>query len=424
LPVFKTIPPAARLALTYLGFSVLWILLSDELVAQIANHNSNTIQKLQTAKGITFVLSSALLLFLVARKIYKSLEDTLAKKEELLNKFNALSRASREGVVDYSIETDVAVVNEEMKLLLGAESTVISNFAALHNKHIHPDDLHRVSEYFKEFLQSNDRVWQWEYRYATAEGSYKDIISRGFVIRDQETKRPLHVIYTLQDVTELRDTKTRYYQQQMYFKQSLSRTMIEAQENERNRWAQELHDNVCQILTVAKLYSDQALLNTNESPFVVKSKEMIEKAINDIRHISANIKSPEFDITSLFESINSLVETIKRFVSFSFEINYDPQADTVLSKEQKLMVYRVIQEQLNNIMKYSGATNIWVNVAVNKEQLEVSIKDDGRGFDPVKVKAGIGLKNINSRLQVFSGSMNIDSAPGKGCELKAHFNIQ
>jgi signal transduction histidine kinase len=56
--------------------------------------------------------------------------------------------------------------------------------------------------------------------------------------------------------------------------------------------------------------------------------------------------------------------------------------------------------------------------------LEVSIKDDGRGFDPVKVKAGIGLKNINSRLQVFSGSMNIDSAPGKGCELKAHFNIQ
>ena len=66
--------PAARLALIYLGFSVLWILLSDELVAQIAGHDGRTLQKLQSAKGITFVLCSGLLLYLTARKIYKSLQ--------------------------------------------------------------------------------------------------------------------------------------------------------------------------------------------------------------------------------------------------------------------------------------------------------------------------------------------------------------
>lgn len=421
--IIKKLNPSARLALIYLGFSVLWILLSDELVAQIANHDVDTIHKLQSAKGITFVLSSALLLYFTARRIYKSLQDTLFKKEEVLNKLNALNEAAGEGIVDYNMETDTAIVNDKMKILLGVNDSQVPNFLAVHNMHIHPNDRSRVSEHFKQFLEGNSRVWQWEYRYVATDGSYRDIISRGYVIRDPVTQKPLNVIYALQDVTEIRNTKAKYYQQQMLFRQSLSKTMIEAQENERNRWAQELHDNVCQVLTVAKLYSDEALLSSRENPFIQKSKQMIERAINDIRHISTNIKSPEFGVTSLYEAISCLVETIKRFVSFSFTMEYDPETDRVLSPEQKLMVYRVVQEQLNNIMKYSGAANVWLHVSVKDHQVSICLKDDGRGFDPKKVKAGIGLKNINSRLQVFSGNLDVDSQPGKGCELRAHFKI-
>jgi two-component system sensor histidine kinase UhpB len=414
---------SARLALVYLAFSVLWILVSDEFVAQVANRDPQIAQKLQNTKGLAFVLFSGILLYVTARKIYRSLQDTLSKKEELLDKLDALSEAAGEGIVDYNLETDTAIINDEMKLLLAIDQSTVPNFSAIHNKLIHPDDRSRIAERFKEFLQSHHHVWQWEYRYANTDGSYRDIISRGYVIRDKITQKPLNVIYTLQDVTEIRNTKAKYYKQQMLFRQSLSKTMIEAEEKERNRWAQELHDNVCQVLTVAKLYHEQALMDSAENPFLKKSKTMIEKAINDIRNISSNIKPPEFDVTTLYEAINCLVENIKRFVIFNFTIEYDQQADKILSAEQKLMVYRVIQEQLNNIMKYSEATNVWLHIAVHDNRISIRIKDDGKGFDPQKVKTGIGLKNINSRLQVFSGSLDIHSAPGDGCELKAHFSI-
>jgi two-component system, NarL family, sensor histidine kinase UhpB len=419
--IIKTISPSLRLALIYLIFSVLWILLSDEIVVRIANHNIAVVNQLQTIKGIAFVLSSGALLFFSSLHIYKNLHSTLLNKEELLDKLNALSEAAREGLIDHNIETDIAVVNDEMKSLLGVDSSVIRNFSFLHNMHIHPDDRSRVNEHLQHFLEGKTMLWQWEYRYA-CNGSYKDIVSRGCVIRDKKTQKPLKVIYALQDVTEIRDTRTKYYQQQVAFRQSLSRTMIESEEKEKNRWSQELHDNVGQLLTVAKLYTEEALRNYDD-PFIRKSQTMIEKAIDDIRHISSSIKPPEFSTISLYEAIEGLIENIKRFVAFDFTIEYDQEIELALSAEQKLMVYRIVQEQLNNITKYADASNVSLNIAVSNKQVSIIIKDDGKGFNPTMVKAGIGLKNISGRLQLFSGDLNINSSPGKGCELKAHFHI-
>jgi two-component system sensor histidine kinase UhpB len=400
---------------------VLWILLSDWVVAQIAQNNISVSHKLQTAKGIVFVISSGALLFFSSLQIYKSLRTTLQNKEQLLDKLNALSEASREGFIDYDIETDTAIVNDEMRFLLGVDAFEIKNFSVLHNNHIHPDDRSRVQEHLKKFLEGKSMLWQWEYRYAH-NGGYKDIVGRGYVIRDKKTQKPLKVIYALQDVTEIRDTRTKYYRQQVIFRQSLSKTVIDAEERERNRWAQELHDNVCQVLTVAKLYAEEAVRN-HDDPYIGKSKTMIEKAINDIRNISASIKPPEFSTTSLYEAIGALLENIKRFAAFEFIMEYDHNAEYLLSAEQKLMVYRVIQEQLNNITKYAGASKVELGISIADNQASILIRDNGKGFDPSKVKSGIGLKNISSRLQLFSGDININSSLGNGCELIAHFSI-
>lgn len=391
------------------------------MVAKIASNDIDVINRLQTAKGIVFVLSSGLLLFFSSRQIYKNLRTTLKNKEELLDKLNALSEASREGIVDHDIETDTAFINDEMKSLLNVESSVINNFSVVHNKHIHPDDRSRVQEHFKDFLDGKNSLCQCEYRYIFNDSS-KDIISRGYVIRDKKTQKPVKVIYAMQDVTEIRDARTKYHQQQMVFRQSLSRTMIEAEEKEKNRWALELHDNVCQVLTVAKLFTEE-VLRDRDDPYIRKSKNMIEKAINDIRHISSSIKPPEFSTTSLYEAIEGLIDNIKRFVAFEFVIEYDHTAEQLLSAEQKLMVYRVVQEQLNNITKYAGASKVELHLAVANDHVTIIVRDDGKGFDPSKVKTGIGLKNISSRLQLFSGDLNINSSLGKGCELKAHFSI-
>ena len=150
---------------------------------------------------------------------------------------------------------------------------------------------------------------------------------------------------------------------------------------------------------------------------------MIEKALDDIRHISSSIKPPEFSTTTLYESITGLLENIKRLVSFEFQIDYDSRSEQLLTTEQKLMVYRIVQEQLNNITKYSGATLVNINISIGADSMvTIVLKDNGIGFDPSNVKTGIGLKNIASRLQLYSGDLKISSSPGSGCELSAQFS--
>lgn len=87
------------------------------------------------------------------------------------------------------------------------------------------------------------------------------------------------------------------------------------------------------------------------------------------------------------------------------------------------MIYRIVQEQLNNIIKYADAQNISIRIEIDDPQVTVSIKDDGVGFEADKLESGIGLKNIRGRLNLFNGNLEIISAPGKGCELRSEFFV-
>jgi two-component system, NarL family, sensor histidine kinase UhpB len=362
----------------YLVFSITWILLSDSLVARISHEDSSTIERLQSVKGLIFVVTSGLLLYFTSRKIYKSLSRALTRKKELFKKLMALNKATREGIVDYNCSTDTAHINEAMKLMLNTKTFVVENFAELSIQHIHPEDRKRVIENFDNFREGKGSIWQTEYRYLVADGTYKDVICRGYLIRDNKTGKPLNFIYSLHDVTEIRDAKARFYEQRIQFRQSLSKSIIEAQEREKDRWAQELHDNVCQVLTVAKLYLEQATAEHGKSLAIEKSSSMIVTALNNIRQISSSIKPPEFSNTTLQESIQCLIENIKRFRKFDFEMCV--KAEQSLNSEQKLMVYRVVQEQLNNIIKYADAKKVLVRIDVKDDHAFLHVKDDGNGL--------------------------------------------
>ncbi|MGZ8511150.1 MAG: sensor histidine kinase, partial [Chitinophagaceae bacterium] len=99
----------------------------------------------------------------------------------------------------------------------------------------------------------------------------------------------------------------------------------------------------------------------------------------------------------------------------------DAICDLYLNDEQKLMIYRIVQEQLNNITKYAAAQNVSIQIEIDHPRVIVSIKDDGVGFEADKLQSGIGLKNIRGRLNLFNGTLEIISAPGKGCELRSEF---
>jgi len=232
------------------------------------------------------------------------------------------------------------------------------------------------------------------------------------------------MIYILKDVTEIKKSQEKLNEQQAIFRKSLALSVIEAQETERNRWALELHDNICQMLAVSKLYMEIGLNKQNNTSVLLQSKAIVEDAINEIRTISYNIKPPQFDLLTLGESIRMLVSNIKRFQDFEFIMDFNEVREMNLRIEHKLMIYRVIQEQLNNILKYAAAKEIYLSITIEDGRATVYIQDDGNGFDPEKIKNGIGLNNIRSRLQAYSGNLTINSAPGKGCELIAVFNLE
>lgn len=415
--------PAVRLAFIYIVFSVIWILLSDEVVVRIARHDAGIIAKMQNYKGLLFVIFSGLVLYFTARKIYKNLNDSLFKKEELITKLNALNEAAREGIADYDYRTDVALINEQMKLMMGIDSTIVEGFLQKHYQRIHPADQKRVADGFMSIVQSTLLTCKIEFRYLVPDNTYRDVISSCYIIRDPNTTAPLYIMFALHDVTEVRDAKARYYEQQMKFKNALSLSIIEAQEKERNRWAEELHDNVCQVLTVAKLYTEQASIESGKTESLQRAQAMVETALNDIRHISSTIKPPSFSETSLPEAIEELVSNIRRFIEFEFHLDMADAIEEQLSTDQKLMLYRVVQEQLNNILKYADARHVSISLIQKDGHMLLTIHDDGKGFDSEEVKAGIGIKNIKGRLEAFGGGLSIQSGKGKGCELQAHFAL-
>ncbi|MGZ8536669.1 MAG: sensor histidine kinase, partial [Flavisolibacter sp.] len=250
---------------------------------------------------------------------------------------------------------------------------------------------------------------------------YHDMISRGYIIRD-DNRKPFRIIAAVQDVTEVRSMRSALFQQELKHRQMLGQSIIKTQEEERNRWALELHDNVGQLLTVIKLYMEQMTIEPSKTSLLLpKAHEMTEKVLNDIRQLSASMKPPEFSVTSLSEAISQLIANIHRVKTFEFDLHLDGMCEKQLNDDHKLMIFRVVQEQLNNIIKYAHANHIVIRITTTNQKASIEINDDGKGFDTSIIASGIGLRNIRSRLQVYAGQLEIESSPGEGCSLYAEF---
>jgi signal transduction histidine kinase len=119
---------------------------------------------------------------------------------------------------------------------------------------------------------------------------------------------------------------------------------------------------------------------------------------------------------NLYDKIDSLVKSMFPTGKLKVNIEVEPSANE-LSSDLQLAIYRILQEQLANILKHADATLLLIVVKREGKFLEVIVKDNGKGFDPVLVRQGIGLENIRRRAQAHDGSVVINSAPGNGVEL-------
>src|SRR5579862_1724178 len=202
-------------------------------------------------------------------------------------------------------------------------------------------------------------------------------------------------------------------------KQKLVTTIaIQAQEKERKLIGRELHDNINQILATAKLYVDIAIREDEvEKELLYKSHEYIVKAIREIRSVSKSLILGSMKNICLEDALRELVNSMKIHGSPVIDLEIEQDVTEMLAPDRKLAIYRIIQEQLSNILRHSEATQARVHLMKTGDKLTLYIEDNGIGADLSQQYNGIGLHNIAGRVEMLSGSMEIITSPGKGYTL-------
>lgn len=232
-----------------------------------------------------------------------------------------------------------------------------------------------------------------------------------------------HLVINIRDITLRRQMEQQLLREQKRFQRRLTRQIILAQERERESIGHELHDNVNQILTTVKLYLEMAWNNPDtREQLLPKSIKHVMNCITEIRNLSHALSAPTLGTRSLIDSVTALLEMVASSTGLTIHFIHDSY-QTPVHKDQKLAIYRILQEQLNNIIKHAKATVVTVTIAQCGNNTVVRISDNGRGFDVNAKGNGIGLMNMVSRVKVFGGEMNIDTAKGKGCDLQVSLPI-
>lgn len=215
--------------------------------------------------------------------------------------------------------------------------------------------------------------------------------------------------------------------QEINKQKAIARAVVHAQEQERAEIGKELHDNVNQILSTAKLFLETAKsLPSQRLALIDKSIQSILHAIHEIRAISKSLVPSSIVDLGLTESINDLVQNITVSKTLKIDLFIQDDIESIINKDQKLMLFRIIQEQMNNVLKHSQAKHASIYLLADASNIELEISDDGKGFDIEKgmhSKKGVGLSNIVSRAELFHGKVDIYTAPEKGCKLKVEIPI-
>lgn len=228
-----------------------------------------------------------------------------------------------------------------------------------------------------------------------------------------EYKGALAMISDISDKVKLQQ---QLMNEQINKQREIVRAVMIAQEKERNHLGQELHDNVNQILASTKLYlgiagnKDPRLKELIEYPL-----ELINTSIEEIRSLCRRLVTPikNIDLKALVQRlIDDFHQNSNIITAFSYSL-----INESLSDDLKLNIYRIIQEQTNNILKYADAKNVNITISEKDNIINVVVEDDGKGFNVSSKRTGIGISNMINRIESYNGQVEIKSSEGNGCKI-------
>ncbi|HNG63787.1 MAG TPA: sensor histidine kinase, partial [Ferruginibacter sp.] len=207
-----------------------------------------------------------------------------------------------------------------------------------------------------------------------------------------------------------------------------TRAVISAEENERKRIAADLHDGVGQMMSAAKMNlsafeTEIDFRNESQKTAFEKLIGLVDESCKEIRSVSHQMMPNALLKSGLASAVREFIDKIDNRI---IKINLHTEGlNERLDSNTETVLYRVIQECVNNVIKHSGAGHLDIALIKDADGISATVEDDGRGFDATdKQKSeGIGLKNIRSRVEFLKGTVDFDSSPGKGTLVAIHIPL-
>ncbi|MFY0600092.1 MAG: PAS domain S-box protein [Cyclobacteriaceae bacterium] len=322
------------------------------------------------------------------------LEESKAKGNYLLQQAESQTWS---GSFEFDEENDILSMSPNfVKLLnLRTEKSFISykKFTSC----IHPEDLPLFSEKFDKAI--SDKVdFELEHRYIPLGLTHGHKYCKT-VLRPYAGQSGIIFYGTIQDTTERRET---------------SIALLNVQEEERERISKELHDNVGQKLSASSMFIDSG-------DNIAKAKGLLDDAIADIRSLSRLLTASVLQGNTLASAFEFLLDNTPKseIVSLKMDIDEDRLPEFIANQ-----LYRIVQEALNNALKYSNAEEIILELSQGEHMFSLNVSDNGVGFDPHKTKFGNGVRNMKERVRNCNGEFNITSEPEQGTKIEIKIPIQ
>lgn len=340
----------------------------------------------------------------------KRIQETLRASNE---RYEFLARVSGEAIWELNRwEGKIYCWNSGYETLFGYHNAANMHWRWWYRK-LHAADRADLAGRLREVYRASKTSVSFECRLRSAGGSFHYVLMKIYIVYEQ--RRMVRIIGSVQDIDEMKVMQRHLTLRQLHHQREIIKNTIEVQERERRKLGRELHDNINQTLASCRMCIDSAVKHKEQAeeilPIVYKNLGM---ALEEIRMLSRDLVAPSLGETGFKEAVENLVfpMTIGHDVRFRMRINLVDEPEEI-----KLMLYRIVQEQLHNIMKYANASVVFIRIERILRDIQVEITDNGVGFDPGEKAEGIGLKNIRYRAEYYRGSFAIESAPNRGCKL-------
>src|SRR5215216_5496112 len=323
------------------------------------------------------------------------------------------------GVIIVVIRPDetVELINKRGCEVLGYKKEEIEG-QKWFDQFIPQDEREESRSHFMQMLQNDDQpIEYYENAILTKDNDIRIIQWHNAYLRNDQGE-VIAILSSGEDTTSKKVLQSRLAAQESEKRKQILAAVLAAQENERKEIAYELHDNVNQILSTCKILLESEIKREGASVFVKNSYRYLQNAIDEIRNLSHRLNPAQLEEIGLEEALKELLFRVETTGKFDVQLSInDSEGLKKIGYHISLSIFRILQEQITNIIKYADASFVRISIELSKPFIDVEIIDNGKGFNPKTVVKGLGLANIRNRAEFHRGTSHVNSSAGEGCTL-------